>query len=276
MKAGLEKWGIRGAGQHRRRRESEHRPAALRGRRSPGGRAQDHRQRPRSHADDLRLRLGGGLRHRRPGSAPHHGREPQPRDGAGSHGTLRRLDRHLRRSRRRRRRDPDSRDPLHLREHLRQDRRARGRWASTSPWSSWPKARGKRAASLSRPPTRWPTARPGWAASAPWWPPRSKSGRGKEVRVCVLGHLQRGGCPTTFDRVLCCLFGAAAVELIDQGKFGEMVAYQGNQVGSREDHGGHRPREDGPAHGRFCPHRPHSGDQPRGLTAEEKCLVLSA
>ncbi len=55
---------------------------------------------------------------------------------------------------------------------------------------------------------------------------------GKEVRVCVLGHLQRGGCPTTFDRVLCCLFGAAAVELIDQGKFGEMVAYQGNQVGA--------------------------------------------
>ena len=34
---------------------------------------------------------------------------------------------------------------------------------------------GKRAASMSRPPTRWPTARPGWAASAPWWPPRSKS-----------------------------------------------------------------------------------------------------
>ena len=32
--------------------------------------------------------------------------------------------------------------------------------------------------------------------------------------------------------MLCCLFGAAAVELIDQGKFGQMVAYQGNQVGA--------------------------------------------
>jgi len=32
---------------------------------------------------------------------------------------------------------------------------------------------------------------------------------GKETRYCVLGHLQRGGSPTTFDRVLCSMFGAA-------------------------------------------------------------------
>ncbi len=55
---------------------------------------------------------------------------------------------------------------------------------------------------------------------------------GKETRTCVLGHLQRGGCPTNFDRVLCSIFGAEAVELIAAGKFGFMVAYQGDQVGS--------------------------------------------
>jgi len=48
---------------------------------------------------------------------------------------------------------------------------------------------------------------------------------GKEVRCCVLGHLQRGGTPTTFDRALCSMFGAAAIELIAAGDFGKMVAF---------------------------------------------------
>lgn len=52
----------------------------------------------------------------------------------------------------------------------------------------------------------------------------------KETRVCVLGHLQRGGCPTTFDRTLCSLFGAEAVERIAAGDFGKMVAYQGGHI----------------------------------------------
>lgn len=47
---------------------------------------------------------------------------------------------------------------------------------------------------------------------------------GKETRVVVLGHLQRGGGPTTFDRLLCTRFGAKAVQLIQDGKFGHMVA----------------------------------------------------
>ena len=47
---------------------------------------------------------------------------------------------------------------------------------------------------------------------------------GKETRVVVLGHLQRGGQPTTFDRVLGTRFGAAAARLIRDGKFGHMVA----------------------------------------------------
>jgi len=48
---------------------------------------------------------------------------------------------------------------------------------------------------------------------------------GKETRVCVLGHLQRGGVPTTFDRLLCTRFGVGAVRLISEDKFGVMVAY---------------------------------------------------
>jgi 6-phosphofructokinase 1 len=53
---------------------------------------------------------------------------------------------------------------------------------------------------------------------------------GKAARVCVLGHLQRGGSPTTFDRALCSIFGAEAVELIAGKEFGKMVAFQGSQV----------------------------------------------
>jgi 6-phosphofructokinase 1 len=48
---------------------------------------------------------------------------------------------------------------------------------------------------------------------------------GRETRVVVLGHLQRGGPPTTFDRVLATQFGAHAVRLIVEGRFGEMVCY---------------------------------------------------
>ena len=57
---------------------------------------------------------------------------------------------------------------------------------------------------------------------------------GKEARVCVLGHLQRGGSPTNFDRVLCSVFGAEAVELIAEGRFGYMVSYQGSRVDAVE------------------------------------------
>jgi ATP-dependent phosphofructokinase / diphosphate-dependent phosphofructokinase len=47
-----------------------------------------------------------------------------------------------------------------------------------------------------------------------------------ETRVTVLGHVQRGGSPCPFDRLLATRYGAAAVELIAQKKFGEMVSYQ--------------------------------------------------
>jgi 6-phosphofructokinase 1 len=48
---------------------------------------------------------------------------------------------------------------------------------------------------------------------------------GKETRWVVLGHLQRGGTPTSFDRVLATRFGGTAVELVQRREFGAMVAF---------------------------------------------------
>jgi phosphofructokinase-like protein len=53
---------------------------------------------------------------------------------------------------------------------------------------------------------------------------------GKETRTCVLGHLQRGGAPTTLDRILGTRFGVKAVSLIAEGRFGTMVSYQNSQT----------------------------------------------
>lgn len=55
---------------------------------------------------------------------------------------------------------------------------------------------------------------------------------GKETRVCVLGHLQRGGDPTNLDRILGMRFGVKAVQLALQEKFGTMVCYQNYDVDS--------------------------------------------
>jgi ATP-dependent phosphofructokinase / diphosphate-dependent phosphofructokinase len=55
---------------------------------------------------------------------------------------------------------------------------------------------------------------------------------GKESRVCVLGHLQRGGTPSAFDRALCSMFGTEAMDLVAAGDFGKMVAFFGTHVGA--------------------------------------------
>ncbi len=51
-----------------------------------------------------------------------------------------------------------------------------------------------------------------------------------ETRVVVLGHLQRGGSPIAFDRVLATRYGIAAIDLVHEGGFGKMVALQGNEL----------------------------------------------
>lgn len=53
---------------------------------------------------------------------------------------------------------------------------------------------------------------------------------GIESRATVLGHIQRGGEPTGYDRVLATRFGTAAVDLVHQGRFGRMVALRGTEI----------------------------------------------
>lgn len=53
---------------------------------------------------------------------------------------------------------------------------------------------------------------------------------GFETRVTVLGHLQRGGPPSLFDRVLATRLGVAAVQYVREGKFGYMPALRGNSI----------------------------------------------
>lgn len=51
-----------------------------------------------------------------------------------------------------------------------------------------------------------------------------------EMRICVLGHLQRGGSPVAFDRLLATRFGVAAVDLVERREWGKMVALRGGRV----------------------------------------------
>lgn len=53
---------------------------------------------------------------------------------------------------------------------------------------------------------------------------------GKESRVTVLGHLQRGGSPTAFDRILSTRYGTAAVNFLMEGRYGHMVCLKGSQI----------------------------------------------
>jgi 6-phosphofructokinase 1 len=56
---------------------------------------------------------------------------------------------------------------------------------------------------------------------------------GMETRVTVLGHQQRGGAPSPYDRVLATQFGTAAAELLYRGDYGKMVALDGNDITAR-------------------------------------------
>lgn len=53
-----------------------------------------------------------------------------------------------------------------------------------------------------------------------------------EIRETVLGHIQRGGSPIAFDRILATLFGVHAMELVIHKKFGRMVSYRNNDITS--------------------------------------------
>jgi 6-phosphofructokinase 1 len=57
-----------------------------------------------------------------------------------------------------------------------------------------------------------------------------ESRTGYETRVTILGHVQRGGTPTAYDRVLASRFGVAAIEAAHAGRFGTMVALRGTAI----------------------------------------------
>ena len=53
---------------------------------------------------------------------------------------------------------------------------------------------------------------------------------GFETRMTILGHVQRGGTPTAFDRVLSTRFGIAAIDAVHDGAFGQMVSSKGDAI----------------------------------------------
>ena len=55
---------------------------------------------------------------------------------------------------------------------------------------------------------------------------------GFETRAVFLGHIQRGGSPSPFDRVLATRYGIGAIDLVHAGKFGVMVSLKGNEITS--------------------------------------------
>jgi 6-phosphofructokinase 1 len=81
-------------------------------------------------------------------------------------------------------------------------------------------------------------------ATSPPTPPALKCGKGQyiaeqialcsgdmiDTRVSVLGHIQRGGIPSALDRLTATVFGKVAVDLVAQGKYGQMLAWQNGQV----------------------------------------------
>jgi 6-phosphofructokinase 1 len=60
--------------------------------------------------------------------------------------------------------------------------------------------------------------------------PEIEQRTGFETRVTILGHIQRGGTPTAFDRVLATRFGVAAIDAVHDGAFGQMVALRADEI----------------------------------------------
>jgi 6-phosphofructokinase 1 len=63
-----------------------------------------------------------------------------------------------------------------------------------------------------------------------WLAEQLEAKTGKEARAVVLGHIQRGGAPTAFDRVLATRLGLHAIDAVHEGDFGKMVAIQGTDI----------------------------------------------
>jgi 6-phosphofructokinase len=63
-----------------------------------------------------------------------------------------------------------------------------------------------------------------------WLAKEIESRTGTEARTSILGHIQRGGTPTAFDRVLATRFGIHAITAAHEGDWGKMVALHGTKI----------------------------------------------
>ena len=77
--------------------------------------------------------------------------------------------------------------------------------------------------------------------------PEIEKRTGFQTRVTILGHVQRGGSPVAFDRVLATRFGIAAADLAAAGGWGRMVARKAQDVAGRAARGGRRGAQPAPA-----------------------------
>ena len=162
--------------------------------------------------------------------AAHDGRVPPPHPGRRGDGAARRLDRAALRAGRWRGRDPDPRAAV------------RHRRRSSAGWRAATSAGGRRSSSSPRAPRRptaarrcstarsTPSATCGSAGSRTWLAEEVERRTGHESRSVVLGHVQRGGTPTAYDRVLSTRFGLEAIDAVHEKDFGKMVALRGTDI----------------------------------------------
>ena len=226
-------YGHRHRRHHRDRRRGHPRRGRppVEGRHQRPRRPQDDRQRPARDRLLVRLRHGRQHRHRRDGPPAHHGRLAPALHGRRGHGPPRRLDRPARRHRRRRPRDPASpRCRMSIDEIVRA--RHRRRTTAAARRSSWSRRASRSPAWTRRSATRasTPSTARASAASARCSRPRSSGITGIETRATVLGHIQRGGSPSGFDRVLATRLGLHAADAVVDGAWGQMVAMRGTDI----------------------------------------------
>ncbi len=100
-----------------------------------------------------------------------------------------------------------------------------------------------------------------------WLAEQLEAKTGKEARTVVLGHIQRGGTPTAFDRVLSTRFGLQAIDAVHEGDFGKMVALRGTDIVRI-------PLIEAPASSRPC--RSSVTPRPRSSSAADHRLVKGA
>ena len=145
-------------------------------------------------------------------------------------GPARGLDRPALGPRRRRQRHPHPRAALRRRPGLRAGSSPASRPATPRSWSS-PRARCPRTATLVLKDESLDSfGHVRLSGVGEWLAKEIERRTGKEARTTVLGHVQRGGTPSAFDRWLATRFGLHAIDAVRDGDFGKMVALRGTDI----------------------------------------------